>query len=94
DRMREHVKNDYGLMGSSALLTALKSAGINDEDIYRRVQQHAMAARRDNVPLLEIIRNDPEIVAAVGDQLESIFDDEAVLKRADIPLQRVGLLWE
>ncbi len=91
DNMRKHVTDDNGLMASSTLLTALKHAGIDDEDIYKRIQQHAMAARTENVPLVDLIRSDKEIMAAVGDKLEELFDDEAVLKQSDVPLQRVGL---
>lgn len=90
--MRQHVKDDRGLMMSGALLTALKHAGIEDEDIYRRIQKHAMAARKGGKTIAERVKADKEIVKAIGDKLDAIFDDEAVLKRADIPLKRVGLL--
>ncbi len=91
ERMRRHVVDDRGLMMSGALLTALKHAGIEDEDVYKRIQKHALAAREGGADLLERVGNDTEIVAAVGDRLAEIFDETAVLKRTDIPLKRVGL---
>ncbi len=92
ERMRQHVADDRGLMMSGALLTALKHAGIEDEDVYRRVQKHALAAREGGASIGERVKKDPIIVKAVGDKLDEIFDEEAILKRTDIPLKRVGLL--
>jgi len=91
ERMRENVAADRGLMASGALLTALKMAGIEDEDIYRRVQEHALAARKGGPTLAERVKQDAEIAAALGDQLDRLFDEEAVLARVNIPLERVGL---
>lgn len=90
-RMRDHVLHDKGLMGSGALLTALKMAGIDDDDIYRRVQQHALAARAGGATILERVKGDPGIVEVLGDRLDDIFNDEAVLDRVNIPFKRVGL---
>ena len=89
--MRKHVADDNGLMASSTLLTALKHASIDDDDIYKRVQQHAMKARTEGVPLIDLVRSDDGIMSVVGDKLNELFDDEAVLKQADVPLQRVGI---
>lgn len=83
-KMRDDVKRDRGLMQSGQLLTALRLAGIDDDDIYKRVQRHALAAREGGPTLLERARADEGIVAALGDRLDSIFDDEAVLKRVEI----------
>ncbi len=91
-RMRQHVADDRGLMMSGALLTALKYAGIEDEDVYRIVQKHALAAREGGASIAERVKKDPIIVKAIGDKLDEIFDEEAILKRTEIPLKRVGLL--
>jgi adenylosuccinate lyase len=90
-RMRAHVAEDRGLMASGAVLTALKMAGIEDEDIYRRIQAHSLAARAGGATLKERVKKDRAIVAAVGNRLDELFDDEAVLKRADIPFKRLGI---
>ncbi len=89
--MRQHIKSARGLMQSSTLLTALKIAGIDDEDIYARVQKHAFAARERGDSMLERVKSDPVIVNALGDKLDTIFDEEAVLKRVDIAFERVGI---
>jgi adenylosuccinate lyase len=91
ERMNQHVKDDRGLMMSGGLLTALKHAGIDDEDIYHHVQKHAMAAREGGETIIERVKKDKLIIKAVGDKLEAIFDEEAVLKRTEIALRRVGL---
>lgn len=91
-RMQEHIRNDRGLMSSGALLTALKLAGIEDEDVYQRVQGYAQSARERGVDLAEVVRGDAEIVRAVGDKWAEIFNPAAVLARADLPLRRLGLI--
>lgn len=91
DIMLAHVKNDKGLMCSGLLLTALKHAGIDDPDIYKRVQKHALAARDGGATMIERVKEDCEIVEVVGDKLDHIFDEYAILKRTHIPLNRVGL---
>lgn len=88
-KMREDVKRDRGLMQSGQLLTALRLAGIDDDDIYKRVQRHALAAREGGATLLERARSDEGIVKALGAKLDDIFDDEAVLRRVGIALGRV-----
>lgn len=90
-KMKQHVKDDRGLMMSGGLLTALKHAGIDDDDIYRRVQKHAMGARKGGATILERVKKDKEIVKAVGGKLEAIFDEESVLKRTEIALRRIGI---
>ncbi len=89
--MEGHVINDRGLMASGQVLTALKIAGIEDDDIYKRVQKHALASREGGATIFERIKSDSAIVELIGDQLDSLFDDRAVLERTDIPLKRVGL---
>jgi len=91
ERMHEHVAADRGLMASGQLLTALKLAGIEDDDIYKRVQRHALAARKGGQTLFERVKSDSEIVKVLGNRLDQIFDDNAVLARVDIPLKRVGI---
>ncbi len=92
ERMRAHVEAMQGLMSSGAVLTALKMSGIDDEDIYRRVQEHAMSARRGEGSFPDLIRSDKGIVQAIGDRLDEIFDSSAVLSRTDIPFKRLNLL--
>lgn len=91
DKMRENVRADEGLMASSRLLTALKMKGIDDDDIYKRVQAHALAARLSPPNLRERVMGDTGIMTSVGDMIEDLFDDESVLKRAEIPFERVKL---
>lgn len=91
DKMIENVKHDNGLMASGQILTALKMAGINDNDIYKRVQQHAMASRDDGEPLYDKVKKDQAIIDAIGDRLDELFQEESVFNRTHIPLERVGI---
>ena len=90
-RMRANVAVDRGLMASGSVMTALKLAGIDDEDIYRRIQAHALAARAGGATLKERVKRDRAVAKALGDRLDGLFDDEAVLKRVGIALKRVGI---
>ena len=90
DKMKRDVIDDRGLMVSGLLLTALKLAGIHDEDIYRRVQKHALAARESEPDLYERVRKDDEIVNALGSKLYEIFNTESVLTRVHVPFDRIS----
>lgn len=90
-RMAEHIAADRGLMHSSALLTALKRAEVEDPDIYQRVQRLAMETLAGGPGLKERAQADPVISAVLGDKLDEIFDTRALLARADIPFQRLGI---
>jgi hypothetical protein len=48
-----------------------------------------MAAREGGATILERARRDEAIVAALGDKLDAIFDDEAVLGRVGIFEERL-----
>ncbi len=89
EKMREDVKRDRGLMQSGQLLTGLRLAGIDDDDIYRRVQALALAAREGGGTILERAKDDQAIVGALGDKLDAIFDDEAVLRRVEVFVGRM-----
>ncbi len=89
EKMRMDVKRDRGLMQSGQLLTGLRLAGIDDDDIYKRVQLLALAARAGGATILERAKADAGIVAALGDKLEAIFDDEAVLGRTEVFVNRI-----
>lgn len=89
ENMRRHVVDDHGLMASGQVLTALKLVGIEDDDIYRRVQAHALASRQGGADIRERMKGDEAIVKALGKKLDELFDDDAVLRRADIPFERV-----
>jgi len=90
-KMGADVERDRGLMGSGALMTALRITGIDDDDIYARVQKHALAAREGGPTLAERAASDDAIRAALGDRLSEVFDDMAVLKRSSLPFERLGI---
>jgi len=90
-KMKEHLDADRGLLASGQVLTALKLAGIDDDDIYKRVQSHALSSRSGGLSFPARVKADPEIVSALGKILEDLFDASAVLKRVNIPFSRIGV---
>ena len=89
--MHDHVTSDRGLMVSGQVLTALKLAGIEDDDIYRRIQEHALAAREGGADLHARVKADPGIATVLGDKLDELFDDNAVISRTAIPFERLRI---
>jgi len=90
-RMKQHLDADRGLMSSGQVLTALKLAGIDDDNIYKRVQNLALSSRSGGLSFPERVRADTAIVKCLGKKLEDLFDDSAVLQRVNIPFSRTGL---
>ncbi|MFN3820806.1 MAG: adenylosuccinate lyase [bacterium] len=91
ERMREHIDADRGLMHSSALLVALKLAGLEDPDVYRRVQELALETLQGGPSLKERAQADPEISQALGEKLEDLFNPQRLLDRSLLPFQRLGI---
>ena len=75
DRMRENLERTRGLYQSGRVLLALTQAGISREDAYRLVQRNAMQVWQEGGDLLEALKADPEVTAALDhDRLEGLFD--------------------
>ncbi len=74
-RMRTNLESTRGLIHSQRVLLALAEAGLGRQDAYAIVQRHAMRAWRDGVPLLDLLRADPEVTARLdGAALATLFD--------------------
>ncbi len=91
ERMKTNIENDRGLMASGQILTALKFKGIDDDDIYKRVQEHALEAKKTKKNLYDLIKYDREIVKAVGEEIHELFKMDSVVSRANIPFKRLGI---
>ena len=82
-RMRENLESSRGLVFSHGVLLALVEAGWSRDDAYRAVQTAAARSIDEARPLLEVLRADDAIAAAVGEaRLEACFDLDAVLEHA------------
>ena len=64
-----------GLIHSQRVLLALTEAGLGRQEAYAIVQRHAMRAWQDGMPLLELLRADPEVTARLDEAaLAALFD--------------------
>jgi adenylosuccinate lyase len=72
-RMRANVDSQRGLVASQAVLSALVSSGIARDDAYRMVQTAAMNVHGGGaINLGDALRELPEVVGAIGDQLDDL----------------------
>jgi adenylosuccinate lyase len=75
ERMIENLEGSHGLVFSQTVLLALVEGGASRDDAYRMVQRNAMKCWDERRPFLDVLREDPEVVAALGaDGLASCFD--------------------
>ncbi len=90
ERMRENLERTRGLYQSGRVLLALTQAGISREDAYRLVQRNAMQVWQQGGDLLEALKADAEVTAALDDgRLEALFDMEHHTQHVDTIFERV-----
>jgi adenylosuccinate lyase len=83
ERMRENLDSSYGLVFSQPVLLALVEAGLTRDDAYRLVQRNAMRTWEERRPFLDVLRSDPEVLGALGDEvLVGCFDLDHALANA------------
>jgi adenylosuccinate lyase len=83
DRMRSNLDASHGLVFSQSVLLALVESGMTRDDAYRAVQRSAMRSWDEARSFAEILRDDPEVVAALGGaRLDACFDLARVLEHA------------
>jgi adenylosuccinate lyase len=74
-RMQANLDSSQGLIHSQRILLALTEAGLGRQKAYEIVQRHAMRAWRDGVPLLDLLRADPEVTARIDEAaLAALFE--------------------
>jgi len=90
ERMMENLEMTGGLVFSQSVLLALCRAGIARSEAYARVQRNAMIGWDSGRGLLELLREDPEVVEPLGlEALESCFDLDQHLAHAVEVVDRV-----
>ena len=90
ERMKENVERTRGLVHSQRVLLALTQAGIGREEAYRLVQRNAMRAWSGEGSLLELLKADTDVTAALPPaRLEELFDLGYHLKHVDTIFKRV-----
>jgi adenylosuccinate lyase len=92
ERMRRNLDRMGGLVHSQRVLLALTQAGVSREDAYAIVQRNAMKVWESDgaLSLLELLKADPEVTAALSDsQLEERFDLDYHFRQVDLIFDRV-----
>ncbi|HEX5080175.1 MAG TPA: adenylosuccinate lyase [Geminicoccaceae bacterium] len=90
ERMRANLESSQGLIHSQQVLLALTEAGLDRQAAYAIVQRHAMRAWQDKLPLLDLLRADPEVSARIhADALAGLFDLDRHLGQVDHIFARV-----
>jgi adenylosuccinate lyase len=84
ERMLENLEASYGLVFSQGVLLALVESGLPRDAAYRLVQRSAMATWEQRRPFLDVLREDGEVVAALGeDRLAACFDLSRALSNVE-----------
>ncbi|HVL72756.1 MAG TPA: adenylosuccinate lyase, partial [Beijerinckiaceae bacterium] len=90
ENMRKNLDRLGGLIHSQRVMLALTQRGVSREDAYRLVQRNAMPVWRGEGDFLALLRNDPEVAAALPPaELEACFDLGYHLKHVDTIFTRV-----
>ncbi|MFZ4583760.1 MAG: adenylosuccinate lyase [Acidimicrobiia bacterium] len=80
DRMVRNLDASFGLVFSQPVLLALVAGGRTRDEAYRIVQRAAMATWDEERPFIDVLRDDPDVRAALTDeQLAECFDLERSL---------------
>src|SRR5439155_9380553 len=72
ERMRRNLDASHGLVFSHRLLLALVDSGLQRDEAYRLVQEHAMQAWEEERDFRTLVSADSEIVRHVD--LDAVFD--------------------
>jgi adenylosuccinate lyase len=95
ERMRENLDASYGLVFSQPVLLALVESGMTRDDAYRAVQRNAMSTWETRQPFLDVLRDDPDVVGALGDdRLVECFDLTVALANVDRTFEALDALEE
>ncbi|MBA7633604.1 Adenylosuccinate lyase [subsurface metagenome] len=91
-RMKKNIELTKGLVFSQRVMLALIDKGLSRQKAYELLQRNAMKAWKGNKDFLNLLKADPEIIAALPQQeLESLFDYQYYLRHVDEIFERLGL---
>jgi adenylosuccinate lyase len=83
ERMRENLASSYGLVFSQTVLLQLVESGLSRDDAYRMVQRDATKSWEERRSFLDVLREDKDVTAALGDErLAACFDLDRALANA------------
>ena len=83
-RMLENLDSSFGLVFSQPVLLALIESGMSRDAAYRIVQRNAMRAWEERRSFHDLLADDPEVTAALGEkELAACFDLERAVANID-----------
>ena len=89
-RMLANLESTQGLIHSQRVLLALTEAGLERQAAYAIVQHHALRAWRERVPLLDLLRADPEVTGRISEaELAALFNLDYHMRHVDMIFARV-----
>jgi adenylosuccinate lyase len=91
DRMLENLEASFGLVHSQSVLTALLAEGtLQREQAYELVQRNALRAWDEKIPLLELLKSDPDVTAVLEPaEIEQCFDPARYLVNVETIFDRL-----
>jgi adenylosuccinate lyase len=90
ERMAANLDRTQGLVNSQRVMLALTQKGVAREVAYRLVQNNAMRTWNGEGALLDLLKADGEVTAALsGAELEALFDLGFHFKNVDTIFARV-----
>jgi adenylosuccinate lyase len=90
ERMRRNLDSSHGLYFSQRLLLALVESGLERDESYRLVQQHALTAWETERDFRALARENREIAGRVD--LDRVFDETAYTQHVDMIFERLHAL--
>jgi adenylosuccinate lyase len=92
ERMLENLELTRGLIYSQPVMLGLVDAGMDRQEAYKLVQEHAQRALTGGPALHDALAVDPLVARWIGqDQLSSMFDPRRQLEHVSEVLTRLGL---
>ena len=90
ERMRENMERSFGLYFSQRVLTSLIAAGLPRQQAYEAVQRLAMQSWESRRPFPDLVREDADMRARLGEAtLAELFDPAYYLQHEDAIFARV-----
>ena len=90
EMMQANLDQLGGLVHSQQVLLALTQNGVSREDAYKLVQKNAMETWHEGGMLIDRLKADAEVTAALSDdQLHALFDLDQHFARVDVIFDRV-----
>ena len=92
EHMRANLERSYGLVFSQRVLLALIESGLSRQAAYTIVQRNAMQSWNTGRQFRDLLREDPEVTARLGEsELDALFDYGFYTQNIGVTFERLGL---